>query len=708
MLKRNRKICIGLSLIMMLCTTGITGCGKSKKEDDIAKIYENQVALPNEVSSVAAFTTDKNSIYIFGTDTDKKYVGIYKTSDFGKKWEKLDKNSPEVNSRIDQAVLKTNGDSYILTDNVSQNNTEENSKEPDNYALNKIVDGKEQSVNNEGIDQLKIVGDDVFFVKKGTVYSENGEKMFSTHGQFSGRIDSLTKANGLYYLEQEGSVKAFEQKTYKEVKNDRLIKKLNKVSEDGTMNVTMSSDDKDRIKMLTQNNVYTFTNGKLESKKKLVNATINSRATIIKDSKSFENGLLVQTSNQINDKLVYVSDKKMKKKNNLRVYSLYQNEYLNTIVSEYASKNPDTSIEMEIGIDDEDDNKTPSDAIKKLNTEMLAGDGPDIIMLDGLSVDKLIKQKMLVDLTTLRSKIKSQNNLLNNIVDENTNKAYEIPTHFSISTKVGTKEFCKADSVKEYYDKFSEMGKKSKPAFYTENYCDILDCIYKNYIASGIEKNNLKESDVNYYFKLANKLMNIKKKTGSEDNELTFDMHGTKDVHYQGESVSKIYSGDVQATIEEEITSGGISQLQLIKEKSGIESMIINNNYYEPIERMAICKKCKCVDEAKDFIEEAVSKENQATDMLDGFPVNVEALNKYLSYETSVFIGKNQQLQPITSEQQVQWIETFKNLKNPVIVDSSIKYIVYEQVNQLNKGKVTIDDATKNVIQKVKLYQKEN
>ena len=94
--------------------------------------------------------------------------------------------------------------------------------------------------------------------------------------------------------------------------------------------------------------------------------------------------------------------------------------------------------------------------------------------------------------------------------------------------------------------------------------------------------------------------------------------------------------------------------------------------------------------------------------MLDGFPVNVEALNKYLSYETSVFIGKNQQLQPITSEQQVQWIETFKNLKNPVIVDSSIKYIVYEQVNQLNKGKVTIDDATKNVIQKVKLYQKEN
>lgn len=161
----KRKICIALSLIMGLCSLGITGCGKSQKKE-MAKVYENQIALPTEVLNVAAFTTDKNSIYILGTDTDKKYVGTYKTSDFGKKWEKLDKNSPEVNSRIDQAVLKTNGDSYILTDNESQNNTEENSKEPDNYVLNKIVDGKEQSVNNEGIDQLEIVGDDVFFCEK--------------------------------------------------------------------------------------------------------------------------------------------------------------------------------------------------------------------------------------------------------------------------------------------------------------------------------------------------------------------------------------------------------------------------------------------------------------------------------------------------------------------------------------------------------------
>ena len=707
MLKRNRKICIGLSLIMMLCTTGITGCGKSKKEDDIAKVYENQVALPNEVSSVAAFTTDKNSIYILGTDTDKKYVGTYKTSDFGKKWEKLDKNSPEVNSRIDQAVLKTNGDSYILTDNESQNNTEENSKEPDNYVLNKIVDGKEQSVNNEGIDQLKIVGDDVFFVKKGTVYSENGEKMFSTHGQFSGRIDSLTKANGLYYLEQEGSVKAFEQKTYKEVKNDRLIKKLNKVSEGGTMNVTMSSDDKDRIKMLTQNNVYTFTNGKLESKKKLVNATINSRTTILMDSQYFENGILVQTSNDITNKLVYISDKKIKRKNNIKLYSLYQNIYINNIVREYASKHPETNVELEVGIPENDENTTSSDAIKKVNTELLSGNGPDIIIVDGLSTKKMKKSGVLEDITELRNKIESKYNVFNNILEEDSKTAYEIPTHFSFSVQAGTKKFTNADSIRKIYNDFDEMGKKSKPAYITETYCEIMKQIYKNYLSTNIENGKLNESEIRDYFKLANKLINIKKKTGAEDEELSFDMLSMKGMIYQESGCYSVNKGKAQASIEAIVANGGLVELAKLDQNSNLTYKVIKENKYTPLYSMAINKKSKKKKIAEDFIIESINKSNQESDKLEGIPVNLDALDSFYSSSTYIFEGTDQ-LPCLNAEQQMKYTEFMKSLRKPIIVDSSCEDIVYEQVNLLNKGKVTIDDATKNVIQKVKLYQKEN
>ena len=43
-------------------------------------------------------------------------------------------------------------------------------------------------------------------------------------------------------------------------------------------------------------------------------------------------------------------------------------------------------VRYEVGMDGED-GVTKEDAIRKLNTRILAGDGPDVIILDGLPVD---------------------------------------------------------------------------------------------------------------------------------------------------------------------------------------------------------------------------------------------------------------------------------------------------------------------------------
>ena len=92
---------------------------------------------------------------------------------------------------------------------------------------------------------------------------------------------------------------------------------------------------------------------------------------------------------------------------------------------------------------------------------------------------------------------------------------------------------------------------------------------------------------------------------------------------------------------------------------------------------------------------------------MEGIPVNLDALDSFYSSSTYIFEGTDQ-LPCLNAEQQMKYTEFMKGLRKPIIVDSSCEDIVYEQVNLLNKGKVTIDDATKNVIQKVKLYQKEN
>lgn len=81
----------------------------------------------------------------------------------------------------------------------------------------------------------------------------------------------------------------------------------------------------------------------------------------------------------------------------LKVYSLKKNSDMYTAVSFYQIQNPDVFVEYEIGMENEGD-ITEADAIKKLNTQIMAGDGPDILMLDGLPMDSYIEKGMLCDL----------------------------------------------------------------------------------------------------------------------------------------------------------------------------------------------------------------------------------------------------------------------------------------------------------------------
>ena len=48
---------------------------------------------------------------------------------------------------------------------------------------------------------------------------------------------------------------------------------------------------------------------------------------------------------------------------------------------------------------------TESDALKTLNTEIAAGNGPDVILLDGLPVESYIEKGLLEDISDVISRI---------------------------------------------------------------------------------------------------------------------------------------------------------------------------------------------------------------------------------------------------------------------------------------------------------------
>ncbi len=96
-------------------------------------------------------------------------------------------------------------------------------------------------------------------------------------------------------------------------------------------------------------------------------------------------------------RFTYDPDKEAVFQEVLKVYSLEKNSDIYAAVSFYQIQNPNVFVEYEVGLE-EGGAVTKEDAIKKLNTQIMAGEGPDILVLDGLPLDSYMKKGILCEL----------------------------------------------------------------------------------------------------------------------------------------------------------------------------------------------------------------------------------------------------------------------------------------------------------------------
>ncbi len=145
--------------------------------------------------------------------------------------------------------------------------------------------------------------------------------------------------------------------------------------------------------------------------------------------------------------------------NRLHVYSLYDNYSVRLGLSQFKRENPDVTIEYETAFNDDnnyggmavsmpavaadgapyqgsDTGQTVEDAIRALNTELVAGTGPDVLILDGLPIDSLIARGVLQDLSSV---VQGNNDLIAPVIDSmrRDGKLYAIPSAFYVPTLFG-------------------------------------------------------------------------------------------------------------------------------------------------------------------------------------------------------------------------------------------------------------------------------
>lgn len=393
--------------------------------------------------------------------------------------------------------------------------------------------------------------------------------------------------------------------------------------------------------------------------------------------------------------------------NQLTVYSLTENKTLRQAISLYQGENPDTQINYVAAMGDEGGNK--SDYIKALNTELLAGNGADIILLDGLPADSYIEKGVLADISDVIKPLSESGEILSNIVKgyEVDGKIYQMPLRFSVPVIYGKKD---AITHLSHMKDISEYIKTSSSVPYTGplTYRQLT----RNYLALYREEfltdNQLSEDNFTSFLK---NLKEIAENTGSvetlkdsDENQLFWDSSNT-------------FFGVKKGTIQTGMTNimditGSMMLFALLKDTSLDYGSL--NMAYMPSGIAGLNKSGKHQEAAKAFLKFLYSKEVQDADLYEGFPVNKASLDKWSEEENkdiSAAMGDKEGNQIAASwpdkTDRLRLYKTLQSLNKPLKIDEELDNMLTEQIIPYLKGDIDLSQAVSAVKTKVSTYLSE-
>ena len=152
----------------------------------------------------------------------------------------------------------------------------------------------------------------------------------------------------------------------------------------------------------------------------------------------------------------------------LKIYSLYSNYNLQRLVSDFHSTHPNVLVTYEAGMESSGA-KSESDAISILNTEIMAGKGPDVLFLNGLPWNSYARQDILLDLNSLA--FMQENQVIQNLFTsfEKEGRQYAVPVCFSIPILAGEESrISQVDSLEDLLEMVRETN--ALPPLEAENF----------------------------------------------------------------------------------------------------------------------------------------------------------------------------------------------------------------------------------------------
>lgn len=414
----------------------------------------------------------------------------------------------------------------------------------------------------------------------------------------------------------------------------------------------------------------------------------------------------------------------------LRIYSLYEDDDLTQMVTQYQKANANVTVTLEIGMTG-DSGITESDAIRTLNTEILAGNGPDLICLDGFHLESYQEKGVLADVSHI---LDQGDPLLRNITDcyAQDGKICAVPTTFTIPAIYGKEEY-----VRQIHDLDSlvAVARQAKADYQAETrvvnamYPDILaDDYYDSCSAAWFHPDGTLNADkLTEFYAAMTQLYALEESFRQEYAEWMAEIRaeyvsGNKRLNpgeYTGIAGAQSILSDIAQLSAGTLDGMNTYAYALAGQKEYLDDSYIlrpldgqASNVFLPRRIMGILTSSQNPQAAESFLNFMLSDGVQDKDLSTGFPVNRVSLERQLSEERVLdyWIGNGEmayqaQWPNEKQRQEVgQWIE---NLTTPANTNRTIRNMVMEPLWDCCNGNITPGQAASQTLQALNLYLSE-
>lgn len=301
----------------------------------------------------------------------------------------------------------------------------------------------------------------------------------------------------------------------------------------------------------------------------------------------------------------------------ITIYSLVHVPYIRNAVRLYQARNPETAVTYRVGYTGED-NFSLEDALRSLSIELAAGRGADILILDGVPFMEYLTPGTLMDLSGLLEEEAGSGPLLENITGAYRTERglFAVPTRFSVPLLAGQgiKKIHSAEDLRAWLENNRGMYSGGYPA-------EIIRGWYYNACSWGWlnvdgSRNNAAISGDLETLRAVEALLSLPDDNGGWQDRFIAAKYITGEVPFMMATMDSMMASK-HYIFALSNPYGGIYQPMTGMEHRGV---------FIPQSILGVNEAAANKEGVTDFARFLLSREAQAADLRDGFPIREDAI----------------------------------------------------------------------------------